>query len=149
VINNLGSFPGGQEVDCTEDASLPCECGCGCRCDNGDVVAPPGTPAELRYSGVGTVFGGSGGPGVTFDLAVTNLTGYRPWNSSQNGRTGSFAQINLGEDTTTSFALNFYEPDTITPLTLETGAGSTLLRLCCGAHASSSYTQHARCVAVP
>ena len=48
VINNLGSYPGGQGVDCTNDDSFPGECGCGCRCDNGDDVAPSGTPAELR-----------------------------------------------------------------------------------------------------
>ena len=89
VINNLGSFPGGQGIDCTKDSADGCECGCGCNCNNGDEVAPPGTPAELRYSKVGTYFDGTGVPGVKFDLAVTNLTSYRPWNAMQNGRSES------------------------------------------------------------
>ena len=113
MINNLGSYPGGPEVDCTSDIWYPCECGCGCRCLNGDDVAPSGTPAELRYGKVGKYFDGTGGPGAPFDLGVTNLTGYRPWNSMENGRSwpeNNFAQINLAADSATDFAMNFYKP---------------------------------------
>lgn len=122
--NNLGNVSGGHSISCTKNKSMSCECGCGCRCDNGDAVAPPGTLAELRYKGVGTYFNSSGGPGVTFDLAVTNLTSYRPWNSMHNGRSasGTNAQINMGADQTTTFAMDFYTPDTTEPFVVQDSA---------------------------
>ena len=76
----------------------------------------------LRYSGIGTYYDGTsyGNAGVPFDIAVTNRTRYRPWDSSQTGlsESGAFAQINLGAGSTTRFAFNFYKPGTNTPVTL-------------------------------
>ena len=92
-----------------------CPCGCGCRCDNGDVVAPPGTAQELRYSRVGQIFDGSGlAPAAEIDIVVTNTTKYTPWNSGDNGHFagGTFAQISLLQGMDTTFRYSFVRPGT-------------------------------------
>ena len=124
TVNNLGGFPGGEDVGggvtCDPDArNQPmqdyCPCGCGCRCDNGDVVAPPGTAQELRYSRVGQIFDGSGlAPAAEIDIVVTNTTKYTPWNSGDNGHFagGTFAQISLLQGMDTTFRYSFVRPGT-------------------------------------
>ena len=124
TVNNLGGFPGGEDVGggvtCDPDApNQPmqdyCPCGCGCRCDNGDVVAPPGTAQELRYSRVGQIFDGSGlAPAAEIDIVVTNTTKYTPWSSYNTGHHegGTFAQISLLQGTDTTFRYSFRDSAT-------------------------------------
>ena len=90
--NNLGFYPGdhvtcsvgkhsNSEIEHCQDSSTIMEapCGCGCVCDDTSQVPQP----EIRFSGAGLFFDGTieGMQGVPFDVAITNLSRYTPWNS--------------------------------------------------------------------
>ena len=112
-----------------------CSCGCGCRCDNAAVVAPAGTPDELRYSRIGRIYNGTAAdPIFEVDVVVTNQTEYVPWRSYDNGHftppsplgldendVGIFGQISLLEGTSTTFRYSFVRPGTQTPQRIDYG----------------------------
>eukprot|EP00967_Tisochrysis_lutea_P155737 scaffold312333_cov24-Tisochrysis_lutea.AAC.2 len=58
TVNNLGGIAGGSDLICSQTPGVggpSTACGEGCGCTNPEVVAPPGTPQELRFSNVGQV----------------------------------------------------------------------------------------------
>jgi len=154
VVNNLGGYPGGEDlgprgagVDCISGAAnLPlqsdCPCGCGCRCTNGGEVAPLNTPEELRYGNVGRIYDGTGKDPVVVDLVVTNITKYTPWSARSNGfhEGGTFAQISLFQDTTTTFRYAFKHTNTDTDATLEHPFEFCLFDLDTGPHYNNQPT---------
>lgn len=119
-INNLGGIPGGPTVECTVDATdgiyppggpdADCPCGCGCVCSD-----PSSTlPKELRYKAAGKYYDGKSHEPMEFDLVLTNLTHYKPFNSKSNGRgladvdglyEHSFADVSMAAGTETYFLL--------------------------------------------
>ena len=134
TANNLGGYPGhpGKAEGGRATADLircdflaanhgdadECPCGCGCKCTNEAELAPPGSPAQLRYSRIAKVYDGEVDAPIEADLVVTNLTRYTPWRSTGNGRCrgGTFGQINMRSSTETTFRYSFVEPGTDTPL---------------------------------
>ena len=100
-INWLGGFPGSNRSVCTDSItwntqSPPegCPCGCGCQCSGNTLT---NRAHEMRLKRAGRLFEGSSNESHVLDLVIRNITEYRPWNSSQNGRNdgGTFAQISL------------------------------------------------------
>jgi len=60
--------------------------------------------------------------GVALDLVVTNTTQYLPWDSSNTGVLGKFAQINMRARQQATFRFCFVESGTYTPVTIESVA---------------------------
>lgn len=79
--------------------------------------------APIADQGAGTYYDGTGGA-TRFDMVVTNVTEYRPFDSRQNGRgnsegiQGAFLNIDLDLNSETAFKLNFYAHDSGTSLAM-------------------------------
>lgn len=112
--------------DCeTFEGIEPADCGCSrsaaAKLDFGSVnipannlggLGPTSGDSEIRYSS------GVSSSGQVFDLVVTALGSYVAKDSSINGRTGGFGQINIKANTNTSFKFSLMAPGTNTPMTV-------------------------------
>lgn len=77
------------------------------------IANQPDGPDGLRYNGIAT----SGA--TTIDLIVTAGSGYKAFNSSQNGKNGSFGQINLMEGISSQFTFQFVDSADDSPFVLD------------------------------
>jgi hypothetical protein len=88
--------------------------------------------ASMKYSNLGGLGPDFGSPkGLLFnnvaavendmmlDLKITNLSQYKPYNTSQNRLNGEFAQLNIGGGTETKFRFTFLKAGTDEPYVMD------------------------------